>query len=121
MPILKKIFPIILFAIIFSWIVWQTSPPKSLTSATIFQIFLFFIPLFLLLIFIINLYFNFFIKSIITSLGITLLLIFKSLEILNIVSGILTILAIIFLTISFKNPKKNQQTKIQKLKLRKQH
>lgn len=121
MPILKKLIPIFFFAGIFIWVFLQTEPPKSLTSASVLQILLFFIPLFLLLTFSINIYFNFFIRSIFVSLGLTLLLIFKSLEMLNFVSVILTILGTVFLTVSFKKPKQFQLGKIQSLKLRKQH
>lgn len=121
MSTLKKLIPVFFFAGIFALVLWQIQPPQSLTSATIFQILLFFIPLFLLFTCIINIYFDFFIRSIIIGLGITILLIFKSLEMLNIVSVVLTISAIIFLVVSFKKPKRIQQSKIQSLKLRKQH
>lgn len=121
MPILKKLIPIFFFAGIFIWVFLQTEPPKSLTSASVLQILLFFIPLFLLLTFIINIYFNFFIRSIFVSLGITLLLIFKSLEMLNFVSVVLTSAGVILLVVSFKKPGKSQQSKIQSLHLRKQH
>lgn len=121
MSTLKKLIPVIFFAGIFALVLWQTQPPKNLTSATIFQILLFFIPLFLLLIFLLNIYFQFLVRSFVISLGIVLLLIFKSLETLNFVSGILTVAAIIFLVVSFKKPQKFQQLKIQSLKLRKQH
>lgn len=118
---LKKILPIIIFGGLLGLVVWQIQPPASLTEASFFQFLLFFIPLFLLLIFIFNLLFNFFIRSLILSLGIILLLIFKSLDLLNFVSSFLTILATILLIISFKKPKMFQQQKIQSLKLRKQH
>ncbi len=121
MLIFKKLVPVIFWAVFFSFVLWQIQPPKSLTSATIIQLLLFFIPLFLLLVCIINIFVNFFIRSLIIGLGITLLLIFKSLEMLNIISAVLTISGVIFLVTSFKKPKQLQQSKIQSLKLRKQH
>lgn len=121
MPIFKKLIPIIFFAGVFALVLWQTQPPKSLTSATISQILLFFISLFLFLIFLLNIYFQFLIRSFVISLGVVLLLIFKSLDMLNFVSVILIIAATAFLVVSFKKPKQFQQAKIQSLKLRKQH
>lgn len=117
----KKILPIIFFGCLLGLVVWQIMPPVSLTEVSFFQLFLFFIPLFLLLIFIFNLFFNFFLRSLIVSLGIILLLIFKSLDLLNFVSSLLTISATILLVISFRKPKMFQQSKIQSLKLKKQH
>lgn len=117
---LKKL-PIIFFGCLLGLVVWQIQPPASLTEASFFQIFLFFIPLFLLLTFIFNFYFCFLIRSLIISLGIILLLIFKSLDLLNFISSLFTISATILLVISFKKPKAFQQSKIQSLKLKKQH
>lgn len=119
--IIKKILPIIFFSCLLGLLVWQIMPPASLTEASIFQFLLFFIPLFLLLTFIFNLYFSFFIRSLILSLGIILLLIFKSLDLLNFVSSLFTTVATILLVISFKKPETLEQSKIQSLKLKKQH
>lgn len=118
---LKKLLPIIFLGLCLGLVVWFTKPPASLTNTNIFQFLLFFIPLFFLLTFIFNLFFNFFLRSLILSLGIILLLIFKSLDLLNFVSSLLTILATILLIISFKKPKVFQQSKIKSLKLKKQH
>lgn len=117
----KKILPIIFFGSFLGLVVWFIQPPVSLTEASFFQAFLLFAPLFLLLTFIFNLFFNFFIRSLILSLGIILLLIFKSLDLLNFISSLLTISAVILLIISFKKPRMFQQSKIQNLKLKKQH
>lgn len=119
--LLKKILPIIFFGCLLGLVVWFTKPPASLTEASFLQAFLFFIPLFLLLTSIFNLFFNFFFRSLILSLGVILLLIFKSLDLLNFVSSLLTISAVILLIISFKKPKILKQAKIQSLKLKKQH
>ncbi len=118
---LKLFLPPLFFGGVFIVVVLNVSPPSSLTTASISQLLLFFIPLFFLLTFTINIYFSFFIRSIIISLGITLLLIFKSLAILNLVSTVLTISAVIFLVISFKKPAKTPPSKIERLHLKKQH
>lgn len=118
---LKKLLPIIFLGLCLGLVVWFIQPPASLTEASFFQAFLLFTPLFLLLIFIFNLFFDFFLKSFFLSFGLVLLLIFKSLDLLNFASFFLTILATILLVVSFKKPKQFQQPKIQSLKLKKQH
>jgi hypothetical protein len=67
------------------WILtlWQMSPPTSLTSATPLQIFAFFGPLFLMLLFSLNFIFKFWLKSLIISFEIILLLVFQGLRFLN--------------------------------------
>lgn len=121
MSYLKNILPVLIFGIIFGVIVWYTKPPQSLTSGTFTQILLFFIPLFLFFIFLLNIFLKFLIRSFIISLGIVLLLIFKSLDMFNLVSVFLTLLATMFITISFKKTRKEKAAKLQSLKLKKQH
>lgn len=118
---IKKILPVIFFGCLLGLVVWFTSPPASLTEASVFQLLLFFIPLFFLLTFTINLCFDLFSKSLVLSIGILLLLIFRSLDLLNIFSFLLISLATIFLAVSIKKSKTFGQPKIQSLKLRKQH
>lgn len=117
---LKKTLPVFISGIIFGVIVYFTTPPQTLTSATFMQLLLFFIPLFLFLMFLLNIIFQFFIRSFIISLGIILLLIFQSLGMLNILTGLLIMIASLFITISFKKSSNTQQSKIQSLKLKKQ-
>lgn len=119
MSYLKNILPALIFGVLFGFVVWYTSPPQTLTSGTITQILLFFIPLFLFLMFLLNIFLRFLIRGFVISLGIILLLIFKSLDMLNLVTIVLTILATIFITISFKKTRKEKAAKIQSLKLRK--
>ncbi|MDD2822637.1 MAG: hypothetical protein PHQ59_01015 [Candidatus Daviesbacteria bacterium] len=120
MQYLKKILPILIFGGVFVIIVYFTKPPQSLTSANFIQLLLFFIPLFLFLIFLLNIFFKFYIRSFILSLGIILMIIFKSLGMLNFLSGALIIVATTFSAISFKKTRSLQQSKIQSLKLKKQ-
>jgi hypothetical protein len=117
----KKFIPIIFFGGIFIFVVLGIKPPISFTQASFSQILLFFTPLFLFFIFFLNLFFNFFIRSLIISLGLIFILIFKALDLLNFVSILFTTLAIIFLIASFKKPVISNQPKIQNLKLKKQH
>jgi hypothetical protein len=117
---IKKFLPILIFGLLFVNVIYFAKPPQTLTSGTFIQLLLFFIPLFLFLIFLLNIIFRFFIRSFIFSLGIILILIFKSLEMLNILTGALIIIASNFIAISFKKTRTAQTSKIQSLKLKKQ-
>ena len=52
---MKKLLPILFFGIIFVIVINQVTPPKDLSSASIWQLGLFFIPLFLFFFFSLNL------------------------------------------------------------------
>ena len=86
---------------IFIYVVLNISYPKSLTEATLFQLLSFFIPLFLALIFTANILLNI-VFSIIISLGLILLLILKGFDLLNIVTGIITLVIVGLLLSYFK-------------------
>lgn len=114
-----KIFPALIFWGIFILVLFQVEYPKSLTQASLFQILIFFIPLFLSLSFSFNLFFKNIYSSITMSMGVALLLILKSLDALNLVTGGLTILAIYLFLSYFRKAKKRGLTssiKIPKLK-----
>lgn len=96
MNFLKKLV-LLLSIITFGLVLWQVKPPQSFTSATFTQILLLFIPLILLLTFLFHLYFHFYLKSLLTSLGIVLLLMLKGLDVLNSISFILGLLGLIAL------------------------
>lgn len=121
MAALKKILPIFGCGIIFGLVMWNLEPPKSLTQATFWQIVLFFIPLFLLLTFLVNIFLGQLIKSLIISFGVILLLILKSLDMLNFISLLSTLLATFLIALSFKKRGLSQPSNIRSLKLRKQH
>lgn len=104
MSVFKKFLPILVLIGVISVVIWQVEPPKSLSQASFWQIGLFFVPLFLLFTLTINFLFHFYLKSVTISLGLTILLVLKSLDIFNIVTIILTILAIILITRSLKKP-----------------
>ncbi len=85
--------------------------PKSLTQANLFQILIFFIPLFLSLSFTFDLILNLSLVSYILSLGLILLLILKSLDALNLVTAVLTLLAVYLFLSYFKNGGKKSKLK----------
>lgn len=121
---LKKWLPILVPGITWGIVIWKLSPPSSLIEANSAQLILFFAPLFLLLVSIMNLYFNFYLKSIVVGLGIIILLVLQALGILNIVSFILTLIAVLLILKTLKKttpkrrfgaPKLTPQVKIPKL------
>ncbi|MDO8570907.1 MAG: hypothetical protein Q7R97_04960 [Candidatus Daviesbacteria bacterium] len=61
---MKKLVPILFFGAIFIIIINQVTPPKDLAFASVLQLGLFFIPLFLFLFFLLNLIFKMFFKKI---------------------------------------------------------
>lgn len=68
------------FIIVFGLVVWLTQPPESLSSATTTQFAVFFTPLLLFLVSLINLYTKSLPRSFILSLGIILILVLKALN-----------------------------------------
>lgn len=104
MTVIKKIIPTLIFGVIFILVILNITPPQTFTTATIFQILLFFIPLLFFLTSALNLVFNFYLKSFVVSLGIILLLVLKALDFINILTIGITILAIVLLIKSFKKP-----------------
>lgn len=107
MKFLKNLSPVVAFGLIFGVVVWQIEPPGSFINISIPQAGLFFIPLFLLFASIINLYFQFWPRSLIVSLGFILLLTLKALGTLNLISLGFTITATILIAKSFKKPAAN--------------
>lgn len=102
MTVFKKFLPVISSGIIFGFVIWQMEPPQSLTSASILQVLLLFAPLFTFLVFGLNLYFRFYPRSLIISLGIIILLVLKTLDTFNIISVAITIAAVTLISKSFK-------------------
>ncbi len=119
LKILSKIIPTLTFWGIFALAITTVNYPDSLAGATLVQIGIFFIPLFLALISTINLFFKSLLKSAVLVLGIILSLILKSLGNLNIVTAILVIVAVVLISGSFKKGTSSSLTyrsKIPKLK-----
>ncbi len=119
-----KILPALVFWGVFAFVVWQLPYPDSLISVNRIQVLLFFIPLYLAIIFSINLLLKNFLSSGSLSLGLIFLLILKALDSFNIVTVALTVLATGLFISYFRNTKRIKLTnhsKIPKLtQLRKQ-
>ncbi|MBI3109653.1 hypothetical protein HYZ06_01290 [Candidatus Daviesbacteria bacterium] len=111
-----KIFSALIFWGILILVLVYIPYPESLTSATPFQILIFFIPLFLALTFTLNLFFKFVFSSASISLGIVFLLLLKALDALNFVSAALTIVAVGLLLSYFKKERgKRHLTSVSKI------
>lgn len=106
MSTILKIILCTIFWGIFAYIVLQVPYPNSLTQATLLQLLVFFISLFLAITFTLNIFLSFILLSSILSLGIIFLLILKALDSLNIVTAILTLIAIGLLFSYFRKIKK---------------
>lgn len=114
---LIKTIPAAIFWGIFILMVWYIPYPETLAEANYKKVFSFFIPLFLALTLAINLIFKNILSSASISLGLILLLILKALDSLNLITGILTVLAVGLLVSYFKKHKKSltNYSKIPKL------
>src|SRR3989338_6118428 len=103
--LILKIIPAIFFGGIFTFVILQVPYPQSLTQASFAQILSFFIPLFLAFVFT----FNIFLKNILLSasiaLGIIFILILQALDSLNLVTGILILIATGLLVSYFRKTK----------------
>ncbi|MBI2600602.1 hypothetical protein HYW42_01500 [Candidatus Daviesbacteria bacterium] len=89
--LVKKFVPVLLVWGVFVYVLLNTPYPKDLSQATTPQLIFFFTPLFLAIIFTLNLYLNYLPVSISVSLGLVILLILKALNILNLVTILLTL------------------------------
>lgn len=116
---LKIVLPIIFWSI-FAYVVLRVDYPDNITSATFFQLSIFLITLFFALIFTINLFLNL-TFSISITLGMVILLILKSLDSLNFVSAILTIIALWLMCGSLAPIKSGLTSKLKIPKLRSKH
>lgn len=115
LKILPKIIPALIFGAIFILEVLQVPYPETLTQANILQILGFFIPLFLAISFIVNLFINNIFSSASISLGINILLILKALGSLNIVTAILVIISVGLFVSYFRKIKGRSLTKLPKV------
>jgi len=102
--IFKRIFPALLSLIVFVLIIYYTPYPRTWYSASVSQILLFFIPLLVFLTFFLNIFINFYEKSFSLSLGLLILIVLRSIDELNIITGVLTLLAAFLLSTTFKKP-----------------
>lgn len=106
--VISKIFPAVLLWAIFAYVMSQVPYPQTLTQATSYQLFSFFIPLFLSLFLTINLFLGNIFSSSSISLGLIFLLILKALDSLNLVTATLILIAVGLLISYFKKIKKHK-------------
>lgn len=112
--LLSKVIPAVLLWGFFAFAVSQVPYPQTLTQATLFQLFSFFIPLFLALTITLNLFLKKIFSSSSISLGLMCLLILKSLDSLNLVTSLLILVAVYLLVSYFKKTKRSL-TKLPKI------
>lgn len=111
----SKIIPAIFFWGIFAVVVLQIPYPESLTQANSLQLLAFFIPLFLALSMTLNIFLRNILSSLSISLGLIFLLILQALASLNIVTATLTVVATYLLFSYFRKIKKRSLTKPPKI------
>lgn len=100
--LILKIIPALIFWGVFIYVIIYVNYPESLTKAAANQLLYFFVPLFLALIFTVNILLKSIIRSILVSFGVIILLVLQALDSLNIVSAGLTIIAVGLLISYFK-------------------
>lgn len=92
--ILKKVLPVILPLLFLFAVVNFVTPPESWENASLFQIFVFFIPLLVFYTFFINLFLKYLPHSFLIALGALLLTVFWAVNQLNIITLGITLLAL---------------------------
>lgn len=111
---LKIILPL-LFWIIFATVILIVPYPENLVQTNFVQLISFFIPLYLAINFTLNILLRNILVSSSVSLGIISLLILKALDILNLVTGILTLTTTFLLVSYFRKAKDRGLTKLPKI------
>lgn len=103
---MKRLFirfsPVLFSWLIFILVIFNVQYPQSITQAAFSQLFALFVPLYLSITLTLHLVIKNWVISLLVSLGLLILLILKTLDSLNLVTGALTILAIGFLISYFK-------------------
>lgn len=102
MKLVWKLLPIFISLAILALIIWQIEPPKAITQISALQIFLLVTPLLVLMVFTVNLCFNFWMRSMIVSIGLMLLIVLRTLDKLNLVTVSITLIATYLLVKSCK-------------------
>lgn len=96
--LIKRILPLFIFAGIWAAVIYFVEPPHSWPEASAFQILAFFIPLLLLITFLVDFFFNYLPHAFIAGLGIVMLFVFQAINQLTFITGgiilIVTILCI---------------------------
>ena len=104
MPYIKRIILTFIFLGVLGYVIYFVPPPKSWPDASILQILEFFIPLLFLITFLTDIFLDYLLKSFSIGLGGIVLITLESVGQLNIVTGVVAIIATALLTTSFKKP-----------------
>ncbi len=115
--IISKLFPVLILWFAFVYVLFNVDYPQTLVQASWFQFISFFLTLFLAILFTLNIFLSFLAVSFFISLGLIILLLLQALHTLNLVTGILTIVAIWLFISYFKKAKRPRFTKFQIPKL----
>lgn len=115
MKLLKKLLPALIFGLILGLVIYLIEPPKSLSQASPLQFGLFFIPLILLLTFLLNLYFRLWSKSLVAGVGVAILFFLQGGDSLNLLTGGLVFTITILVLKFIKRKNHLYQPKISKL------
>lgn len=110
-----KILPLLFFWGIFIFVIFRMPYPQTLIQANTVQLISFFVPLFLGITFTINLFLKNIYSSASLSFGLICLLTLKALDILNLVTALLTIAAVSLLVSYFWKMKRSSLTKLPKI------
>lgn len=103
MTLIFRLLPLI-SGLVFVLVLWQTTPPPNFNDIQPFQLFIFFVPLIILLFSLVNLIISNQRRSLAISLGINSLLILQAFSVLNLFSvGFVVILTAILIR-AFKKP-----------------
>lgn len=112
---IKRFLPVILLGAIFLGIIYLVPPPRSWSEASIPQILIFFLPLLIFLCALINYYSQNLLRSFCIALGLMVILVLKSIELLNWFSFALVAIATIILAVYFRESGLTSRERISKL------
>ncbi len=115
LQIFLKIIPALIFWGIFLYVIFQVPYPKTLKEANLIQLLSFFTPLFLALIFTLDLFLRFIFRSILISFTVIILLVLKDLDTLGLIASGITLIVLILSLIYFKKTSLTSSLKIPKL------
>ena len=115
LQIFLKIIPALIFWGIFLYVIFQVPYPKTLKEANLIQLLSFFTPLFLALIFTLDLFLRFIFRSILISFTVIILLVLKDLDALGLIASGITLIVLILSLIYFKKTSLTSSLKIPKL------
>lgn len=105
-----KLIPSVIFWGMFGYVLMQIPYPQSFSQASPIQLLYFFASLFLSITFTLNIFLNFILLSSSVTVGIILLLILRAMELLNIVTTIMVLIAVGLLFSYFRKIKKRKLT-----------